>query len=138
MVNTKKVSAVLPRIVETGSSDLGKLARSVEARHSQRVGRRSEDLPVHLSRRSIGSRDTIEEQSFVVTVPGIRFVRKGVGCVWGSFVVAMDLGLVRRRLKQEMAPYYLDVFESVILRNPRILLGSDVRHVAPVVSIVGR
>ena len=126
MVDAFEIDTVLVAVVKTTSGDLRELARAIEALWSKRVGRRSEDTPIGISRAVAGRVHwfTAIEETFIVAVPGIALYREGVGGVGCALVVAMN---------------HLDVLELIAgILDSRVRLRVDMRHVAPVVGVQRR
>nr|POF16445.1 serine/threonine-protein kinase chk1 [Quercus suber] len=123
-VDCFQVCAVLVAVVQPTSSDLGELTSTVETFGGQGIGGGRVDAPV-------GARGMVAiwidrlatvEEALVVTVPGVPFPRKCVGCIWSSLMVAMD---------------DLNVLELVTVVGARVCRRIGVGHVAPVVRVQG-
>lgn len=75
---------------------MGELTGSIEALGGKGVGGAGEDGPVGGGRGVARGVEglAVEEEPFVVAVPGVGFYGECVCCVWGSLVVTMDLDVV--------------------------------------------
>lgn len=89
---------MLPGVLEPFARDLRELACPIETGGSERIAARSVDLPI--SRGSSVAKWvqglTVIEEAFVGTVPRVRLLWEGVGCVWRPLVMAMYLRIINK------------------------------------------
>ena len=156
VVHGEEVPPVLPRVVQPLARDLRELAAAVEARGRERVVVRRAHLPVDLRGRSVGARRAVVEERRVRARPAVCLAREGVCRVGRAFVVPVDLleegviyfaarprdarrGEERARINNILkSTYHLDILQLKLARRHHILLGPNMRHIAPIICAVAR
>lgn len=91
VVDAVEVGAMLPRVLEAASSDLGKLAGADPARGHKRVDGRNVPSLVHAVGVVAGKGLAVVEEARVVAVPVVGLDREGIGSVGRALVVTMHL-----------------------------------------------
>jgi len=121
MIYVVQILAMLPRIVQPICSDLRKLTSSQKARWHEGVRWGYISLPVCVCRLLPGFWLPIVKETLVVAVPTVWFDREGVWCVYGSFMMSVDL----RNERLALALYSLD-YSLPLLRTATGIQAMDV------------
>ena len=141
MVDAVEILAVLPGVIEALLGDLRELTATAEAGLCEWICLAGVHAPVCRARfvsRWI-ERLAVIEQALVIAAPSIRFLGKCVRRVRRPLMVTVDTDMVNQKYDASGRIHlHFYILQFVVFTNPRVLLCSHMRHIAPVVRAIRR